>query len=69
MVAMGPSPHDFLAVDWHLGDVLAWFGTRVMQTVYLVSEDYESRGDTGVLQAGGHAAAMNPSCAGGPDER
>jgi NAD(P)H-dependent FMN reductase len=40
IIALSANPHDFLAVEWHLGDVLAWFGARVMQSVYLVSADF-----------------------------
>jgi FMN reductase len=38
IVAMGATHHHFLGVDWHLRDVLAWFGALVVPTsVYLVS--------------------------------
>ena len=41
IVAMGATPHHFLGVDWHLRDVLAWFGALVVPTsVYLVSADF-----------------------------
>ena len=38
---MGATQHHFLGVDWHLRDVLAWFGALVVPTsVYLVSADF-----------------------------
>src|SRR5258707_14481858 len=41
IVAMGATPHHFLGVDWHLRDVLAWFGAIVVPTsVYLASSDF-----------------------------
>ena len=41
IVAMGATPHHFLGVDWHLRDVLAWFGAIVAPTsVYLASADF-----------------------------
>jgi len=41
IVAMGATPHHFLGVDWHLRDVLTWFGAIVPPTsVYLVSADF-----------------------------
>src|SRR5271155_5873631 len=41
IVAMGATQHHFLGVDWHLRDVLAWFGAIVAPTsVYLASADY-----------------------------
>jgi NAD(P)H-dependent FMN reductase len=41
IVAMGATQHHFLGVDWHLRDVLAWFGAIVAPTsVYLVSADF-----------------------------
>jgi FMN reductase len=41
IVAMGATQHHFLGVDWHLRDVLAWFGALVVPTsVYLVSADF-----------------------------
>jgi FMN reductase len=41
IVAMGATQHHFLGVDWHLRDVLAWFGALVVPTsVYLVSGDF-----------------------------
>jgi len=41
IVAMGATPHHFLGVDWHLRDVLAWFGAFVPPTsVYLTSADF-----------------------------
>jgi FMN reductase len=41
IVAMGATPHHYLGVDWHLRDVLAWFGALVAPTsVYLVSADF-----------------------------
>ena len=41
IVAMGGSPHHYLAVDGHLRLVLAWFGALVMPTaVYLTGRDF-----------------------------
>ena len=41
IVAMGATQHHFLGVDWHLRDVLAWFGALVVPTsVYLASGDF-----------------------------
>ncbi|MFZ1889167.1 MAG: NADPH-dependent FMN reductase [Candidatus Binataceae bacterium] len=41
IVAMGATQHHFLGVDWHLRDVLAWFGAIVVPaSVYLVSADF-----------------------------
>jgi FMN reductase len=41
IVAMGATQHHFLGVDWHLRDVLAWFGALVVPaSVYLVSADF-----------------------------
>ena len=38
---MGASAHHYLGVDWHLRDVLAWFGAIVVPTsVYLASSDF-----------------------------
>ncbi len=38
---MGATQHHFLGVDWHLRDVLAWFGALVVPTsAYLVSADF-----------------------------
>jgi FMN reductase len=41
IVAMGATQHHFLGVDWHLRDVLAWFGALLVPTsVYLASTDF-----------------------------
>ncbi len=41
ILAMGATPHHYLGVDWHLRDVLAWFGALVAPTsVYLASSDF-----------------------------
>jgi NAD(P)H-dependent FMN reductase len=41
IVAMGATQHHYLGVDWHLRDVLAWFGALVLPTsVYLASGDF-----------------------------
>src|ERR1700678_4272696 len=41
IVAMGATQHHFLGVDWHLRDVLAWFGALVVPTsAYLASSDF-----------------------------
>jgi FMN reductase len=41
IVAMGGSPHHYLAVDSHLRMVLAWFGALAMpSSVYLTGKDF-----------------------------
>lgn len=41
IVAMGATSHHFLGVEWHLRDVLTWFGALVAPTgVYLSSTDF-----------------------------
>lgn len=41
IIAMGATNHHFLGADWHLRDVLAWFGALVLPTsVYLSSADF-----------------------------
>lgn len=41
IVAMGATIHHYLGVDWHLRDVLAWFGALVAPTsVYLSAADF-----------------------------
>ena len=41
ILAMGATNHHFLGADWHLRDVLAWFGALVLPTsVYLSSADF-----------------------------
>ncbi len=41
IIAMGATQHHFLGVDWHLRNVLAWFGAIVVPTsAYLVSADF-----------------------------
>jgi FMN reductase len=41
IVAMGATAHHFLGVEWHLRDVLTWFGAIVPPTgVYLSSADF-----------------------------
>ena len=38
---MGATQHHFLGVDWHLRDVLAWFGALIVpSSVYLASSDF-----------------------------
>jgi FMN reductase len=42
IVAMGATDHHSLGADWHLRDVLAWFGAVAAPTgVYLTSRDFE----------------------------
>lgn len=42
IVAMGATQHHHLGVDWHLRNVLAWFGALVAPTsVYLASSDFQ----------------------------
>ena len=41
LAAMGATDHHHLGADWHLRDVLAWFGALVAPTsVYLTSADF-----------------------------
>ncbi len=41
ILAMGATQHHYLGVDWHLRDVLAWFGALTLPTsVYLSSADF-----------------------------
>jgi FMN reductase len=41
IIAMGATTHHFLGVDWHLRDILTWFGALVVPTsVYLSSADF-----------------------------
>lgn len=41
IVAIGATDHHFLGVDWHLRDVLGWFGALVAPTsVYLSAQDF-----------------------------
>jgi FMN reductase len=41
IVAMGATAHHYLGVEWHLRDVLTWFGAIVPPTgVYLSSADF-----------------------------
>jgi FMN reductase len=41
VVAMGATQHHFLGVDWHLRDILSWFGAIIVPTsVYLASADF-----------------------------
>jgi FMN reductase len=43
IVAMGATDHHSLGADWHLRDVLAWFGAVTAPTsVYLTSRDFEA---------------------------
>jgi FMN reductase len=56
IVAMGASPHHYLGVDWHLRDVLAWFGALVLPTsVYLEPGHFAE----GKLADAGARAAMD----------
>jgi len=55
IVAMGATPHHYLGVDWHLRDVLAWFGALVAPTsVYLESAHFKD----GALADPGARAAL-----------
>jgi FMN reductase len=41
ILAMGATHHHFLGADWHLRDILAWFGALMVPTsAYLVSADF-----------------------------
>ena len=41
IIAMGATAHHFLGVEWHLRDILTWFGALVPPTgVYLSSDDF-----------------------------
>jgi len=43
IAAMGATDHHHLGADWHLRDVLAWFGALVVPTsTYLTSADFEA---------------------------
>lgn len=43
IVAMGATTHHYLGVDWHLRDVLAWFGALLVpSSVYLASSDFSA---------------------------
>jgi len=43
IVAMGATDHHSLGADWHLRDVLAWFGALTLPTsVYLTSKTHDS---------------------------
>jgi FMN reductase len=45
IVAMGGSPHHYLAVDRHLRDILAWFGALVAPTsVYATGKSFDEHG-------------------------
>ena len=37
IIAMGATQHHFLGVDWHLRDVLAWFGALLVPTSRMMS--------------------------------
>ena len=51
IIAMGATQHHFLGVDWHLRDVLAWFGALLVPTsVYLASADFVDGQLTGSAQ-------------------
>jgi FMN reductase len=42
IVSMGATSHHYLGADWHLRDVLAWYGAVVAPTsVYLSSADFD----------------------------
>jgi FMN reductase len=58
IVAMGGSPHHYLAVDIQLRAVLAWFGTLVAPTaVYLTGGDFKD-GQLASENARGELAAL-----------
>jgi FMN reductase len=41
ILAMGATQHHYLGVDWHLRDVLTWFGAVTLpSSVYLASSDF-----------------------------
>ena len=41
IAAMGATDHHHLGADWHLRDILAWFGALLLPTsVYLTSADF-----------------------------
>jgi FMN reductase len=61
IVAMGGSPHHYLAVDGHLRLVLAWFGALVMPTsVYLTGRDFAD-GKLTSAEAAGDLEALGKS--------
>jgi FMN reductase len=42
IIAMGATQHHYLGVDWHLRDVLTWFGAFLApSSVYLASSDFQ----------------------------
>lgn len=42
VIAMGATQHHYLGADWHLRDVLTWFGAVTPpNSVYLASSDFE----------------------------
>ncbi|MGO9267513.1 MAG: NADPH-dependent FMN reductase [Candidatus Binataceae bacterium] len=51
IIAMGATDHHFLGVDWHLRDILAWFGALVVpSSVYLTPADFAEGKLTAVAQ-------------------
>ena len=47
IVAMGATQHHYLGAEWHLRDVLAWFGALAAPTaVYLTSADFKDGAPT-----------------------
>jgi FMN reductase len=70
ILAMGATQHHYLGVDWHLRDVLAWFGALTLPTsVYLSSADFAdgelTEGAAGELRA--LADALSRFTAAAPD--
>ena len=52
IVSMGATQHHYLGIDWHLRDVLAWFGALVAPTsVYLASSDFHEGRPSEAAQA------------------
>ncbi len=72
VIAMGATQHHFLGADWHLRDVLTWFGAVTPpSSVYLSSADFHegqlvesARGDLEALASS--VLRLNAMLAGGP---
>jgi len=61
IIAMGATTHHFLGVEWHLRDVLTWFGAIVPPTgVYLSSADFVegNLADSAIADLGALADAL-----------
>lgn len=62
ILAMGATQHHYLGVDWHLRDVLAWFGALTLPaSVYLSSADF-AEGELTAAAAGELRALAEALC-------